>query len=331
MNVREAERSEGAPPGARSARERIGQLFADGSRDPRWFAMNVFSRFSCVRRGLRRLSRPVDLGGYDPQRSRFPDLDIDHAVAELERDGVSTGLQLPDDLVAHFVDFASTRSMRGEGEYHWGFSLDEKQRAEEEVGRRFGFGNFLHLDADLPAIAELGQDPALLEIASRYFRARPLHVISRLWWNFVVPPDAPGAADVRRIASYFHHDKDGFAGLRLFFYLTDVDAESGPHVVVRGSHRHKSVRQVLSIAKRTDAAIAGYYGDEKLVPITGPAGSGFFEDPFCFHKGTAPLRNDRLILELQYATTRYAVFDHDPDRSELSEILRPAWALPAAA
>jgi len=66
---------------------------------------------------------------------------------------------LPDTIARQLRNFASSNVMCGDGEYHWGFTLAEKELAEREIGRRFGFGNFLHLDEDLPLIAELGEDP----------------------------------------------------------------------------------------------------------------------------------------------------------------------------
>ncbi|MDW3175946.1 MAG: phytanoyl-CoA dioxygenase family protein [Acidimicrobiia bacterium] len=322
MNIAAEKNNEGAPA-PRNLRQRLAQFAHDGSKDHRWFVMNVFSRFYTIRRLVRLLSKNADLRAGPQRAGLFPSLDVDETVATLDRDGVCTGLQLPQNIVDRFVEYASTNVMRGDGQNLWGFTLDEKDRAEQEVGRRFGFANFLHLDEELPLIAEVGSDPKLQQIAAEYFGTTPMHVISRLWWNFAVPDETSQPGEVRRIASYFHHDKDGYAGLRLFFYLTDVDASAGPHVVVPGSHRKKSVRQILSIAKRSDDAIAGFYGSDALTAITGRAGSGFLEDPFCFHKGTAPTTTDRLILELQFATTRYSVFDKAPDRSELATIFEP--------
>lgn len=323
------ERNEGAPAGARSLTTRAKQFVSDGRRDRRWFVMNLFGRFHVVRR-LVRLLRP-NPGPPTPGTTMFPEVDVAATVSTLESDGYVTGLRLPKPAVDELVDFASTSVMCGDGEYHWGFTLNDRRAAEAELGRSFGFGNFLHLDEDLPLIAEIGNDPILRRIAAEYFGAEPLHVISRLWWNFAVPERVGAPDEVRRIAAFYHHDKDDFCGVRLFFYLTDVDTTAGPHVVVAGSHRKKSVRQILSIAKRTDEAITGHYGAEKIHTITGSAGSGFLEDPFCFHKSTAPTTTDRLIVELQFTAARYSVFDKDPDRSELSTILAPVYELPSAA
>lgn len=327
----QGKRDEGAPSGDRTLTVRAKQFVSDGRRDRSWFLMNLFARFHIVRRLVRLLRPTPDIGPLSRSATMFPDVDMPATVATLQSDGFATGIQLPDRVVAELVDFASTSVMCGDGEYHWGFTLDDKEAAEAEIGRSFGFGNFLHLGEDVPVIAEIGRDPKLRAIAAGYFGAEPLHVISRLWWNFAVPDSAGDDDEVRRIAAFFHHDKDDFAGVRLFFYLTDVDATAGPHVVVSGSHRKKNVRQILSLAKRTDGAIAEYYGDEKVRTIMGAAGSGFLEDPFCFHKSTAPTATDRLIVELQFTGARYSVFDKDPDRNELSTIFHPAHAFPAAA
>lgn len=324
-------RNEGAPARNRTLTVRAKQFVSDGRRDRRWFLMNLLARFYIIRRLVRLLRPTPAVRPLSRSATMFPDIDVPTAVQSLQCDGFATGLNLPSRVVAELVDFASTSVMCGDGEYHWGFTLDDREAAEAEIGRSFGFGNFLHLVEDLPVIAEIGRDPKVRAITAAHFGAEPLHVISRLWWNFAVPDSAGDDDDVRRIAAFFHHDKDDFAGVRMFFYLTDVDARSGPHVVVAGSHRKKNVRQILSLAKRTDRAIADYYGDEKIRTIMGTAGSGFLEDPFCFHKSTAPTAIDRLIVELQFTGAQYSVFDKDPDRSELSTIFHPAHAFPAAA
>jgi len=38
--------------------------------------------------------------------------------------------------------------------------------------------------------------------------------------------------------------------------------------------------------------------------ITGAAGTAFFEDTFCYQKGTDP-RKRRLIMEIEYGTQRF--------------------------
>ena len=48
-----------------------------------------------------------------------------------------------------------------------------------------------------------------------------------------------------------------------------------------------------------------YYLSENFLTITGSAGFGFIEDPFCLHRGIPPLTRDRLMLCLNYGLVNY--------------------------
>jgi hypothetical protein len=51
---------------------------------------------------------------------------------------------------------------------------------------------------------------------------------------------------------------------------------------------------------RDDPAVDAYYGAGRAVIVRGPAGFGFFEDPYCFHKALVPTTHDRLMLQIRY-------------------------------
>ena len=124
-----------------------------------------------------------------------------------------------------------------------------------------------------------------------------------------------------RIASYFHYDVDDYNSLRFFFYLTDVDINSAPHIYVRGSHRKKRFANLLSPFKqRSDEEIVHYYGEENIVKICGEAGFGFAEDTFCYHKATRPKAKSRLILQLQYAMNDYGIHNDIVENEKLRNI-----------
>jgi hypothetical protein len=111
-----------------------------------------------------------------------------------------------------------------------------------------------------------------------------------------------------KAAQVFHYDLDDYRFIKFFFYLTDVDLYSGPHVLIRGSHKNKKLsHQLLGVrcASKPDEDIVGCYGAENLVTICGPAGLGFAEDATCFHKGTLPTQKERLLLQIEFAINNY--------------------------
>ncbi len=127
---------------------------------------------------------------------------------------------------------------------------------------------------------------------------------SYLWWTF--PTKSARVAD-KSLASLdrYHFDLDDWHALKFFFYLTDVDQDSGPHVYVVVSHRRRSLKHQLTllVGDPTDE-IVGFYGPDSLLTITGPAGKGFVEDPFGFHMGTVPNKAPRLMMEVGFGVSR---------------------------
>jgi hypothetical protein len=95
-------------------------------------------------------------------------------------------------------------------------------------------------------------------------------------------------------------------------------------VVVRGTHRHKRRRSLLEqfiVRRYTDEEIRAAYGDERIVTIEGPAGTGFIEDTTCIHKGTAPIAGRRLLLQVQYALNDFGNQSDDADESTLEMLV----------
>lgn len=83
----------------------------------------------------------------------------------------------------------------------------------------------------------------------------------------------------------------------------------------------KKLAHILSFfRRRSDQGIVEDYGAENVVPICGPAGFGFVEDTFCFHKATPPTRRDRLMLQIQFALNDYENNNDLVDSSLLKNI-----------
>jgi hypothetical protein len=109
-----------------------------------------------------------------------------------------------------------------------------------------------------------------------------------------------------QVGQGFHYDIDGYRTLAFFFYLTDVTPSNGAHVYIRRSHVHKKMKHVISIHKgHSDAEIERCYGRERQVVLCGPAGFGFAEDIFGFHRGLHPESGERLMLQVRYGPRDY--------------------------
>ncbi|MEH2391918.1 MAG: phytanoyl-CoA dioxygenase family protein [Nostoc sp.] len=280
------------------------------TKNPKWLLMRKIARFKTGRAMMIFfLKRSVKLYSSVLNESDcyFPDVNVDDVVNTLKTEGLYLEINLSQDIVKEIVEFAHSTVCYGNRKTNMGFFYDQKEQAQTKSGRHFIIGSYFNTSLLCPAIKKLQNDPKLLAIATKYLDAQAVHQGNLMWWSF------SGDITYRQksqAAQLFHYDIDDYRFLKFFFYLTDVDDQSGPHVCVRGSHKKKKPSHVWLRKRETDQDISDYYGSESLVKICGKAGFGFAEDPLCFHKGITPTHKDRLILQIEFARTDYGM-QHD--------------------
>jgi len=242
--------------------------------------------------------------------SVFNPIDINQAVRELKTEGFYLGLKLSKELVEEILEFAQTTPCYANRKSNLGFYYHQKKEAEIQTKKDIKVGCYFNTAQLCPAIYKLQNDSQLLAIAAQYLEGEPIHQGNQLWWSF-----AGESSDWQRrqTAQMFHYDLDDYRFLKFFFYLTDVDHKSGPHICVRASHKYKKFSHTLLRKREKDRDIIDYYGQESLVTICGKAGFGFVEDPLCFHKGLTPTHKDRLLLQIEFATTDYGMQNDNKD------------------
>lgn len=274
--------------------------------NPQLFLMRKLARFEAVRDWVGSLfEKPVkiyEIGKDNP--SVFKDLNVDELVASIKTDSYSLGINLPENVVQEILDFAYSTTCYGDRDPKLGFYYKEKEQVEAKIGKKVSLGSYFNAEG-CPAMKKLESDPGLLAIAAKYLGAKPVHIASELWWSF---PVSSTPEEQLKAAQVFHYDMDDYRFIKFFFYLTDVDLSSGPHVCIRGSHRNKKwSHQLLGLrcASKGDQEIVDYYGAENVVTICGPAGFGFAEDSYCFHKGALPTEKERLLLQIVFAINHY--------------------------
>jgi hypothetical protein len=271
---------------------------------PPHFLMYVFGRFGVVRSLMvwlfsQRMSKPALASS-----SSFVDaVDVDDVALKICQDGFCSGLNLRKEMLEQLLTFSSRATCYGDGNKDFPFHYFDRDVAEQQAVGRFMLGRYNHALLASPALRALTSDTQLLAIARKYLRSEPILIGARMWWSLAGPADGE---ERKGAGQSFHYDIDGFRGLTFFFYLTDVEPSSGAHVYVRGTHVKKSWRHLVSIHKgKSDAEIAKCYGLENQIVLCGPAGSGFAEDIFGFHKGRHPESVDRLIVQVRYGLRDY--------------------------
>ncbi|MBH8565179.1 phytanoyl-CoA dioxygenase family protein [Nostoc sp. CENA67] len=280
------------------------------TQNPRWLLMRKVARFKIGRAIMlfffKRSSQSY-LTFINESNSCFAEIHLDRVVNKLKTEGLYLGINLPQEMVQEIIEFAKSTACYGNRKSNLGFYYHQKEQVEKNLRKHFTTGNYFNTGLLCPAIKKLQNDPLLLAIAARYLDTQPVHQGNHLWWSFA---GKTTYHEQSQAAQFFHYDMDDYRFIKFFFYLTDVDETSGPHVCVRGSHNQKKLSHLCLRKRETDKDIIDYYGIDSLVKICGKAGFGFVEDPLCFHKGIPPTHQDRLILQIEFATTDYNM-QHD--------------------
>jgi hypothetical protein len=276
------------------------------SRNPRLFWMRKLARFEVIRNWISYFykSKGSSYAMAQGDSSVFKALNVDSIVSSLEKDSFCLGLNLPQDIVQELLNYTKSEVCYADRDPNLPFLFSEKEKLEAKLGRQIRLGSYFQAD-NCPAVKKLERDPGLLAIAAKFLGAPPVHMATEIWWSF---PVQATPSERLKAAQVFHYDLDDYRFIKFFFYLTDVDLSSGPHILIRGSHKNKTLsHQLLGVrcASKDDKEIVDTYGTENLVTICGSAGLGFVEDSMCFHKGTLPTQKQRLLLQIEYAINDY--------------------------
>lgn len=242
----------------------------------------------------------------DVRSPLFPDASASQLSADLKRDGIAFHLTLPADALEEIQAWAKATPCYGNIRPEWGFGARDRAAAEAKAGTRFTVGHYFNT-SDCPAIQRLVDDPLLAEIARSYVGPRAKYLSTHMWWSYA---NDVSDADRNSYAQQYHFDLDDYRFMKFFFYLSDVDLDSGPHTYMRGTHIAKKMKDLFPLRRFTDQEVHDQWGQHREVKVTGAAGSGFIVDTFGLHKGTPPRTRDRLVVELEWGT-RYYGFGND--------------------
>jgi hypothetical protein len=150
-----------------------------------------------------------------------------------------------------------------------------------------------------PTARRIATDPLLLSALEIHLGYRPVQVDVRALKSFVCSVSDDERRAVQQTIDY-HFDVHSYSFGYANFYLSDVDADSGAHVMVLGSHRDKPVAWLFDSSRRSDPEIEKYYPADRIRTITGRAGVGFLQDSSCYHKVLRPKGRVRTMLHVRY-------------------------------
>ena len=194
-----------------------------------------------------------------------PSIDLGAAVLRLEHDGFFLGLEIKPSVLGDSVPY-------------W---VDK--------------GPGVYVDAHLHCapIGQIASDPQVLNVVRAYFRCEPKLVECKL---FVTDGDTTDP-----LAAGYHFDHAGPRSLNVMAYLTPVNEDNGPHVLVAGTQRHKRLRDYLRELTPIHIVDRRYPG--RVHTITGPAGTVLIENAEIFHRRLQAKRR-RVAIIAVYSTSR---------------------------
>jgi hypothetical protein len=215
------------------------------------------------------------------------DEDLRDQLAQLRREGVLTGLPGIDaPRLKEVLDYFQSQPCHDPWRPHLGlFPWDQAPSRECNMGMYTA-----EQIVRAPHVMALFNHPRLLALAEAYIGCKPTLDNVGCWWSY-------SSRAVPKGTQKFHRDFDSIGGFKVFFYLTDVGTEQGPHEYVRGSQARQTLDTGAAIA---DDLLWQHYESERTLVITGKAGTSFLADTFGIHRGQLPAQGVRLMLSAQY-------------------------------
>lgn len=157
-----------------------------------------------------------------------------------------------------------------------------------------------------PVVQKLVADPTVLRIAQDYLGTLPILDFVAMWWHVKSPnPD-------KEAAQYFHFDMERLRWIKFFFYITDVNPESGPHIFVPRTQADSGMPFGLrkkGYTRLEDNEVSIHFPVETWKEFIGPKGSMIVEDTRGLHKGKHVTNGDRLVFQIQFTSS---LFGADP-------------------
>ena len=153
--------------------------------------------------------------------------------------------------------------------------------------------DFLTSKEILSIVKDYLVDPKFVSINATFFISNPVD-----------------ATEKKRYSNgqFFHWDNDLKKVLKFYIYLTDVDADSGPHVFVEESHKFKKRQHRLCRLFNDDNIYNSY---KNVKEFHGKSGSAFFEDSYGLHKGKIPKKKSRILLNIHFGSGKILYSKND--------------------
>ncbi|CAI8154335.1 MAG: hypothetical protein EVA59_14760 [Limnobacter sp.] len=264
-----------------------------------WIKMRVLARFTFFRKKKRN-----NLFRIEEKSAIFSNIDISTLITRLEKDGIYEGLNLPKDLTQSILLYANNNDFALNGKINNPTTTRTYKLDAQRLEYTATHGLYPNIIERCSEIRLIYNDPLIRGIANYYLGTTAVSHDVKLMWSF---PNNAGDRIQSKLAQKFHYDLDDYKFLKFFFYITDVDENSGPHVYIKESHNKKTFFDQIFMRRFSDKYISKKYASTLFTTLLGKSGFGFVEDTYGIHKGIPPLQKPRLLLQFEFATRDYGI------------------------
>ena len=206
-----------------------------------------------------------------------------------------------------------------------GFETWSADKQAKFMSRKQSFYRHLLKDEDLrrdPDLVDFALSDRMLKPVTQYLGMVPF--LTRVDLVYSVSR----GTDDKIESQLFHLDHEGLRQVKYFIYVYDVDEPEGPFTFLPADTSFRVVNDVRTWRKKhgggrdvesrryLDEEITAVDAAQDIVAVKGPAGSGVAVDTSrCLHLGSRVSPGAfRLVLYLQYCTTREMTNVYDVDR-----------------
>ena len=198
----------------------------------------------------------------------FADVTCESAVEALRRDGLFTGINLPKQVCEDIAGFAAGNRCFAGDNRKIEFLPDEHGATEQRLNQAILNGNYFEKSLECDAVHAVMDDALLKDIAANYLGGEARLCGTRIFWTFPTKRVSEVPTSIASKDEY-HFDLFDWRMLKFFFYLRPVDEGGGPHIYVRGSHRHRALRhQFTPFVGHPIDEVLRVYGADKSVTST---------------------------------------------------------------
>ncbi|MGB3638748.1 MAG: hypothetical protein WBA39_14415 [Rivularia sp. (in: cyanobacteria)] len=226
-------------------------------------------------------------------------VEVNKCVDNVRETGVHLGLQLNAEDVKKIRSFADLNICTEPKQNDYFFVSDIFFGRLNGTDREVMRGLVSNIEK-CPSVDKIVRDATLIKIARKYLGYYPTLITRHLTWSFASDLDENETQKLYPPTN-FHYDVAGLNFVTASFFITDVDENTGPHIMIEKSHNRKPLQMLFRSNIQKEADVWRYYNRSEELTITGKAGFGFFQDPSCIHRLKLPRNGNRLILQIRYS------------------------------